>query len=311
MSRSRWVVSLVVSSWLLLGGCASPDDPERPGPGEGNDGLTVYAVNYPLAYFGERIGGDGVEVVLPVPAGEDPAFWSPAPEQVEAFQHADLIVLNGAGYAKWVERVTLPTSKLVDTTGGVRDRLIGIESTVTHTHGPEGDHSHGETAFTTWLDPTLAVDQAWSIAFELSTRWPASVEGWQERIAEIEQDLSVLDASLQQVFSERRDEPLLGSHPVYQYLARRYALNLESVHFEPHEFPDDAAWAELEASLARHPARWMLWEGEPMAETRTRLEELGVTSVVFDPCGNRPDEGDLLSVMQSNVENVRRAFGSN
>ena len=130
-------------------------------------------------------------------------------------------------------------------------------------------------------------------------------------MAGIERDLSDLDASLERVFSERGDEPLLGSHPVYQYLARRYALKLESVHFEPDEFPDEAAWTELESLLERHPARWMLWEGEPIRETRDRLESLGVTSVVFDPCGNRPDEGDLLSVMRANVENLRTAFEAN
>ena len=309
--RARFFVSFVMSSLVLVGGCAAPEGERQPVPEEGTGGLSVYVVNYPLAYFAQRIGGDDVEVVLPAPAGEDPAFWAPGPEQVEAFQRADLILLNGAGYAKWVERVTLPDSSMVDSSAGFDDRLIRVVSTVTHSHGPEGDHSHGETAFTTWLDPTLAVEQARAIAVAMSRERPGRALSFEESVAAIERDWSDLDTELDQVFSERGDEPLLGSHPVYQYLARRYSLNLESVHFEPGEFPDDAAWADLESLLALHPARWMLWEGEPMAEIRTRLGELGVTSVVFDPCGSRPDEGDLLSVMQANVENVRGAFGSN
>ena len=40
------------------------------------DKPVVYTVNYPLQYFAERIAGDLVEVVLPVPADIDPAFWS-------------------------------------------------------------------------------------------------------------------------------------------------------------------------------------------------------------------------------------------
>ena len=42
------------------------------------DKLTIYAVNYPLAFFAEQIGGEDVDVVLPVPPGVDPAFWEPA-----------------------------------------------------------------------------------------------------------------------------------------------------------------------------------------------------------------------------------------
>ena len=42
---------------------------------------------------------------------------------------------------------------------GFADRYIEGE-TYTHSHGPGGDHEHGELAFTTWLDPTLAVEQA-------------------------------------------------------------------------------------------------------------------------------------------------------
>lgn len=61
---------------------------------------TVYVVNYPLQYFTERIGAEHVKVVLPAPAGEDPAFWKPDVNTIAAFQGADLIVINGANYAK-------------------------------------------------------------------------------------------------------------------------------------------------------------------------------------------------------------------
>jgi zinc transport system substrate-binding protein len=52
----------------------------------------------------------------------------------------------------------------------------------------------------------------------------------------------------------------------------------------------------------------MAWEGEPLKETVGRLKKMGISSLVFDPCGNRPEKGDFLSVMQQNVENLRGAF---
>ena len=36
--------------------------------------------------------------------------------------------------------------------------------------------------------------------------------------------------------------------------------------------------------------------------------ETGFDSLVFDPCGNAPDQGDFLSVMRQNIENLKLAF---
>jgi hypothetical protein len=39
-----------------------------------------------------------------------------------------------------------------------------------------------------------------------------------------------------------------------------------------------------------------------------KLKTLGVDSLVFDPCGNVPEQGDFLTVMRSDVDNLRKAF---
>jgi zinc transport system substrate-binding protein len=52
----------------------------------------------------------------------------------------------------------------------------------------------------------------------------------------------------------------------------------------------------------------MIWEGEPMKESAERLKAIGVGSLVFDPCGNIPDQGDFISVMRRNGENLKAAF---
>ena len=52
----------------------------------------------------------------------------------------------------------------------------------------------------------------------------------------------------------------------------------------------------------------MIWESEPDDQIVERLQALGVTSVVFAPCGNVPDKGDFLSVMKQNVDALSRVF---
>jgi zinc transport system substrate-binding protein len=84
--------------------------------------------------------------------------------------------------------------------------------------------------------------------------------------------------------------------------------NIKSVHWEPDEIPNNKQWVELRAILKGHPARWMIWEGEPIGESVERLKSIGVNSLVFDPCGNAPDQGDFLTVMRQNVQNLILAF---
>ena len=307
-NRSVRFVTLIVV--LLITGCAEREATDLPAATATteNSKLLVYVVNDPLKYFAERIGGDLVQVEFPAPPDVDPAFWSPDAATIVAYQQADLILLNGAGYAAWVDRVTLPASKLVDTSAAFRDRYIVVEDAGTHNHGPGAEHSHGEIAFTTWLDPQLALQQARAIREAFAAAMPDREAVFQEGFDSLEHDLRELDQALLDVLSRNTGRPLLASHPVYQYLARRYALNLESVHFEPDEYPDETSWQGLEELLTDHPATWMLWEGAPLEESAAKLRKLGVASLVFDPRGNAPDERDFLTVMKSNVSNLEQAF---
>jgi len=290
----------VIVLGLALVACGGDGPAESSAPAAGDGMLRVLVVNEPLRYFAERLGGDAVRVSFPAPSDVDPAFWSPDPAAIAEYQQADLILLNGAGYAKWVQRVTLPDSKLVATSRGFADRYATAGDAAVHTHGPDGEHSHGEIAFTTWLDPTLATEQAAAVRDALVRALPARKAEIDGRFEGLAADLGELDRRLATLFAGTT-EPILGSHPVYQYLARRYELNLRSVHFEPDEQPDDAAWRDLETLLVEHPAQRMLWEAEPLPETRSRLEGLGIESVVFAPCGATPEEGDFLSVMLANA----------
>lgn len=269
---------------------------------------TVYVVNYPLKYFTQRIVGNHVQVVFPAPPDEDPAFWKPDVETISAFQAADLIVINGATYAKWLEKTSLPKAKVVNTSAGFQDQYIEIKDSVTHSHGPAGEHAHTGTAFTTWLNFRFAAQQAKAIEAALSRLLPAQQATFAKQYASLEKDLMALDTSLEMLVDSQRTQPLVASHPVYQYFATRYGLNLQSVLWEPEVMPEDDQWNTLQALLAKHPAKWMIWEGEPMAGSVEKLQTLGVQSLVFDPCGNTPEQGDFLNVMQQNVVNLRQAF---
>ena len=134
--------------------------------------LKVYSSNYPLHYFSERIGGDFIYAKYIIPNTIDPAFWQPTAEDIQTLQQADIILLNGAGYEKWLANVSLPRRKLVNTSKAFQSDYLMVKQTTVHNHGYDGEHSHQGTAFTTWMDLTQAIQQAQDIYSALKKKQP-------------------------------------------------------------------------------------------------------------------------------------------
>ncbi len=303
MSEARQ--GLAIAWWCLGVGCLAclscgrpaTDSPVATGNNRQSERKPqVLTVNYPLAYFAERLAGDFVDVGFPAPADVDPAFWSPSAEQIQQYQDADLILDNGAEYAKWMTSATLPESKIVNTTASVQDELITVADLVKHSHGPGGEHAHGGIAFTVWLDPELAMVQAGCTAEALKALLPDHAASIQSELDRLLLDLQQVDQRFQQQLEPLAKQPWIASHPVYEYFARRYGLDMISMHWEPDQTPTEEQWTEFDAVLKEHPAKCMLWEDEPTAATRQALQQRGVEVFVLRPCGNRPAQGDLLDM---------------
>ena len=150
--------------------------------------------------------------------------------------------------------------------------------------------------------------QANAIHVALVKHRPQYQEQFDDNFAQLSEALRELDQKLSAAWKEKPTPPLLFSHPVYQYLQRRYQLNGKSVHWEPNEQPSDAQWRELRTLRQQHHANLMLWEAKPIAATRMRLESMGIHSVVFEVCADSPTAGDYLSVMNDNVHRLESAL---
>jgi len=267
------------------------------------DGV-VYTVNYPLQFFAEAIAGDDLDVVFPAPPDVDPADWTPDLDTLLDYQAADLILLNGAGYAEWTKGVYLARSRLLDTSAGFKDRLIAEESDeVPHVHGPTGAEVQGAAvAFTTWLDLSLSRAQAEAVRDAMVARWPNHAAAFSQRHAVLDAELAMLDAALSEALTPLRGRHVLASHPVYQYLERRYGLDVTSLHWEPDLTPPPEEWAALDALLGQRAATVMLWEGEPTQETRAALQARGLRIAVFPTLSNRPPEEDFVSILRAAID---------
>lgn len=288
---------------LVLAACSGETGPANGAGLPGDRRPIVVTGNYPLYYFAREIAGDAAEVVLPEIDG-DPANWKPGRDDIASMQAADLLILNGAGYGDWLGWVSLPQDRILDTTAGIGERLIPLKEEAVHQHGPAGQHSHQGVAFTVWLDPSLAAEQAKAIEASLARLLPDDTQALDDNLAALLNRLETLEKSLHNTFENVGDQPLIFSHPVYQYLAARYGLNGVSVHWEPGEEPGTTMWVEFGRILQEHPARLMIWEDEPLESTANKLRELGVEPVVFDTASNIPGRGDYFEVMENNVDRL-------
>ena len=301
--KTRALLSLVLLSF--------PSCQERPravpSPAGDKASVVLAAVNYPLTYFAERLAGDFATILFEVPPGEDPAFWEPSDEQVNAIQRADLIFLNGARYARWTASRTLPFESTVITSSAFENTLITVEGDLRHSHQPgEEEHSHAGTAATTWLDFKLASAQALESARALEEQYPVQKESIQRNLADLQRDLERLDLQMFAATEVLKDAPIIASHPIYQYWARAHGLEVHSLLWEPGMDLTEEALAALEALQDQHAGvQYFLWEAPPKAENIEILADLGLTSIVLSPCANRPENGDFLTVMQDNFENIQ------
>lgn len=278
MVRTALLVAALLFSIAFLAGCGpSPRAPAR-APGTK---LRVFAANPALASMVRELGATEVELVTPWTGTPDPAYWKPSADAIREIQSCDLIVLNGAAYEPWAAQAALPRARTIDTTNAVKAKLIEVEGE-THSHGPEGDHTHASTASTTWLSPALAKAQAEAIAGALQPllATPEAKGDFAARKTALFATFTRTEKALADLKS--LEPKWLASHPVYQYLGQAAGIEIESKHWEPGEMPDEKEWTKFRLTRAAfpRPTAWMLWEGEPGPEIRAQLEKDGVRVAV-------------------------------
>ncbi len=278
---------------VLLAACAASTAMAQDRP-------VVAAVNYPLAWMAERLGGGAVDVLFAVPDDSDPSFWRPGLSDIAAIQQADVIALNGAGFATWTARTSLPRSRLVDTSTGFADALIATRS-VTHSHGADGEHSHTGTASYTWLDFGQAARQAEALADMMDRRIPALRDTLADTRSALVDDLRSLDAMARETLAGLQGTTILATHPRYQYFARAYGLEIAALEWEAGAMPDEGQWQALDDMAAETGARLLIWEAAPPPEALVRAEQMGLRPVVFSPLAARPESGDFLGIMRAQI----------
>jgi zinc transport system substrate-binding protein len=277
---------------------------------ENDQKLRVYVSNYPLYFFAERIGSAQIDLRYPMKAASDPASWTPDASTVAEMQGADLILLNGATYESWLMTVSLPDSLLVDTSRGYATRLLPSGQTFTHSHGEEGAHSHEGVAWATWMDLTLAIQQAEAVKNAFIKHRPQERAFFESNFKELAENLQALDADFTKtISSEPRPKPVY-SHPVYTYFQKAYGLTGPSLHWEPETPLTHDMLHEIDHLKKEEGINTIVWERPPLEASIGQLARKGIRSVVIKPVENTPENGDFITHMQENYKALQSLFAT-
>lgn len=266
----------------------------------------VVVVNYPLEFIVTSLGGDHFEVINPVPPGANPETWLPDDKETQTIQSADLIVTNGANFADWVKKLSLPRSRVLRTSLSIKDALITVPDFEVHSHGDGGAHSHAGTVAFFWLDPTLMKRQAQAIAERLIQLDPSQKELISSNLASLEKSLQPLSDKLDQLKTTHPGLHWFSTRPVYQYLARHCDWQMHHLHWKENTDPTEADWDKLKSLQKEHPVSLMLWEHQPDNELIKKLEAARVKSFVLDPLTVQPAKGNYLTQMTQQLNELEQ-----
>lgn len=308
-SRNCWL-SIVRSWWWMLvlpvsiSGCGSAAD--RP-PQDAAERPSFAVTSYPLLFMVERLAGDAADVELVTARADDSPDSRPDAEAIRRMQQATRILISGGDYEPWLQRVTLPRSRLIDTAKGYYDQFVRIPDAVMHQHGPDGSHSHPGVVWATWLDPQLAMSQLDQTRDVLLETLPTADSGIRRAADELASEFQQLDECLRQIEQATSDVEInvLGDAPVYQYLIRRLGWELNYVHLPARGPLSDEDHESMRQAIAEQQPTVVLVRSTLAEELDALRGDSDVPFVVIDLCESAHAERTMVQRMQQNLDAIQ------
>lgn len=211
---------LILIFFLFLPACQLQSAPaSQAGP------LRVLAVESFLADMAQSVAGSRMQVETLIPVGIDPHSFEVTPRDVTRITHAQVLIVNGAGYEEWL-KPTLANAGgerlVIEASSGLTSRQpVEGEQSMGGEHGNEGDPHF-------WLDPLLAIHYVENIRDGLIQADP---EGWaaysynaEDYIAQLKLLDEWVQKQVEQIPPERR--LIVTNHESFGYFADRYGFKV-------------------------------------------------------------------------------------
>ncbi len=174
------------------------------------------------------------------------------------------------------------------------------------------DHHHGLYDPHAWLAPDNAIIMAGTIRDSLIDLDPENEAVYNQNYQQLQTRLSYLDDQIRSELSQLDISNYLVFHNAYQYFEKTYGIEA-SGYLE--EFPGDEPSAQYLAELVEmiEEENVTVLFTEPQFSpklARTLSEDYGLSLGELDPLGQQIDKDGYFTMMESNLDALRRTFGA-
>jgi zinc/manganese transport system substrate-binding protein len=294
LGGSTAALSLLMLFPVLGTGCSS---------GENDDESTSIVVTYSvLGSIIRELVGDKAKLTVSIPNGLDPHEWAPSAKDIEAINHASLVIENGLGLEEGMED-TLDTAR----DNGVNFFTCSDQITIRYVGTGEGipsgdpDQAVGAADPHLWMDPIAIKEIVSTLSIRLMTDYNLDVSG---KAADLENRLDDLTAEVTEMVSviPEGNRKLVTGHESMGYFANRFGFTLIGA-----IIPSLSSQAEVSASelaelaqlIEENDVKAIFTEiGTSTAVAEAISEETGV-QVVELTTHTLPDDGSYFTFLRN------------
>jgi zinc transport system substrate-binding protein len=263
---------------------------------------------FPLYEFTKAIGGSNVDTILLVPSGVEPHDWEPTIQDLQRIQQADIIVINGIGFEKWVDNIDSINSDvlIVDTSIGIS--LIKEKTILMNDIDEHYDNAIGDPHI--WLNPVLAKTQVNNIAEALIKIDPTNKKYYTNNADSYKQKLGTLDAKIRNELSSCKKD-FIAFHKAFSYFASEYGLVQHNIirSNEPHEEPTSKKLQNI-INLARELNIKIIFteEGVDTRNSQVIANEIGGKVLTLSSLEIESNSLSYFEKMEKNFSNLKEAL---
>ena len=312
MKKKLSILAVVTSLGLILSGCSSSDS------NSDASGIKVVAAMYPLEFVATAIGGDLVSVENFTPPGVEPHDLELTPSQVVALDDADLLLFI-SGFQPALEEAaqqSAPANSLDLLSVSGLNLLSATEDG--HDHGAEDKHAdeeaHSDEEMVSdphvWLDPERLVVVAKAVASKLSEVDPDNSEVFATNLAAFVAELETLDQKFLTGLALCERDLIVTAHAAFGYLADAYGLTQEAIAgLSPESEPTPKRLNEIGKEAKADGTTTIFFETLASPKVaQTLADDLNIEAAVLDPIEGISEGQTYFSIMESNLEALRKAL---
>lgn len=287
---------------VLLTGCTACGQNATKNTADDAGKIKVMTSFYTMYDFGQKIGGENVEITNMVPAGTEPHDWEPSAIDIRNMEDADVFIYNGAGMEHWAENIL----KSLDNSD-----LITVEAS----EGVELIKEEKENDPHVWLDPENAKIEMEHIKDAFVKADENHADYYEQNYETYSGQLDELDKEFEETLSQTVNKDIIVAHEAFGYLCKAYGLNQIAIEgLMPDSEPDPARMEEIIQLAKKKKINTIFFEELVSPKVaNTIAKEIGAKTEVLNPLEGLSEEQmdageDYFSVMRTNLQQIKNAL---